>query len=765
MSILSRGKAEAEKAKRIKEAQKVVSGSDSSQSRRNTSAFKAEYKNVLENLHGSATFATSDDIEKAGFFVDPNKTPAVVVGAYRTTNTHGKNVVRYLFHDGPEHVLTYAPTRSGKGVAIIIPTLLTWSHSAIVLDIKKENYVQSAGFRHKHLNQKVLKFEPTDPDFCSRHNMFAEVRWGSINEQQDVQNVSLTMVETDEPWDHWHSTAQELLICIMSDLWYRGVVEDRERREKLEVELAKQASGNVDNASTIYELKKPIQGNPGAAADVVSTAVSHVVSALVYDHVSAFPPVRGEKMVSIDQCSNCKVGGYDTVVGLDKNVIERNKSLKEVVGDDDSFFMKKYTGTQDSSLDFWCDDCMAIASKDPTSKQPVWQSQPGWVVDFNKYDSNGGILKTEKVVNRTHPKVLLNGVSFLSKPEDERGSVRSTLATRLVLFQDPVIAKNTAYCDWRIRDLMFHDTPVTLYMVFSPNDIDRLAPLIRLLVAQIGRTFTREMEYKDGRTLEVWNYRLLMLLDEFPAIGKIKLFEKLFAYMAGYGIKGLTICQDLAQLQSSYGEKESITSNHHIQCAYAPNRLDTAKYISELVGTTTITQEKESISRQGGTGLNTGTKSSTFSVEQTQRALLTPDEVTRLRNINVVKGDDGESKIDGGDMVIKTAGEPVILGTRALFFSNPVFLERTKFSNQWAERMDELPVGDSELAFAQTITEEERDRAHVSWYQSYLKKKSHSAKDYLDDLTREEAVEILGEEMSLDDPDINLALNSLNREE
>ena len=197
-----KAKKSAAKRERIKQNQKDFSGTDVSQKVRSATMFQDKFTNMLENVHGSARWAQMEEVVDAGLRPDPNDTACVVIGAYRDKDDKGNEVIRYLFHDGPEHILCYAPTRSGKGVGIIVPTLLTWKDSAIVLDIKKENYEQSAGYRREVLGQKVLKFEPTDPIECSRHNMFAEVRWGTLAEQQDVQNVSLTMVESDEKWDH-----------------------------------------------------------------------------------------------------------------------------------------------------------------------------------------------------------------------------------------------------------------------------------------------------------------------------------------------------------------------------------------------------------------------------------------------------------------------------------------------------------------------------------------------------------------------------------
>ena len=104
-----------------------------------------EAKNA--ETYGSARWAEPGEIERAGL-LGPD---GVVLGRYRRA---------YLRHDGPEHVLCFAPTRSGKGVGLVIPSLLTWPGSAIVHDIKSENWQLTAGFRAKH--GRVLLFDPTN---------------------------------------------------------------------------------------------------------------------------------------------------------------------------------------------------------------------------------------------------------------------------------------------------------------------------------------------------------------------------------------------------------------------------------------------------------------------------------------------------------------------------------------------------------------------------------------------------------------------------
>ena len=99
-------------------------------------------------LHGAARFATEHELRYHGF----RSASGIVVGRKR-----GK----FLTFGGPEHVIVEAPTRSGKGVGIVIPNLLTWQGSVVVLDVKRENYEATAGFR-AHYGQQVFLFNPTD---------------------------------------------------------------------------------------------------------------------------------------------------------------------------------------------------------------------------------------------------------------------------------------------------------------------------------------------------------------------------------------------------------------------------------------------------------------------------------------------------------------------------------------------------------------------------------------------------------------------------
>jgi type IV secretion system protein VirD4 len=163
------------------------------------------------------------------------------------------------------------------------------------------------------------------------------------------------------------------------------------------------------------------------------------------------------------------------------------------------------------------------------------------------------------------------------------------------------------------------------------------------------------------------------MLDEFPSLGRLEILQESLAFVAGYGIKCYLICQDINQLKSretGYGHDETITSNCHVQNAFPPNRIETAEHLSRLTGQTTVI--KEQITTSGHrTAAMMGHVSRT--IQEVQRALLTPDECLRMPGPR--KNAAGEIE-DAGDMVISVAGYPAIYGRQPLYFKDPAFKAR-----------------------------------------------------------------------------------------
>ena len=235
--------------------------------------------------------------------------------------------------------------------------------------------------------------------------------------------------------------------------------------------------------------------------------------------------------------------------------------------------------------------------------------------------SLGQMLATRHLPSGPHPLVAQCAREMMDKSDNELAGIVSTTKTCVNLYNDPLIARNTSTSDFRIADLMQADDPVSLYLVVPPSDIDRTRPLIRLLLNQIGRRLTERMEFGASKA---YRHRLLMLLDEFPSLGRLSFFETQLAYLAGYGIKAFLIAQSLNQLEKAYGPNNAILDNCHVRMTYTALDDRTAKRISDLVGQQTHTKTQRSFS--GGKLIGRVSESE----QEHARPLLTPDEVLRL---------------------------------------------------------------------------------------------------------------------------------------
>src|SRR5687768_8157774 len=138
-----------------------------------------------EGTHGTAAFATYEQVKDSGLLPDKGMPGA---GVYCGGFDDSEGRTQYLRHNGPEHVCVIAPTGSGKGVGLVIPTLLSWPESLFVLDRKGENYAMTAGWRKKHANNIVLRFDPAEPGTSCAWNPLGEIRFGTRYQVSDAQN-------------------------------------------------------------------------------------------------------------------------------------------------------------------------------------------------------------------------------------------------------------------------------------------------------------------------------------------------------------------------------------------------------------------------------------------------------------------------------------------------------------------------------------------------------------------------------------------------
>lgn len=251
-----------------------------------------------------------------------------------------------------------------------------------------------------------------------------------------------------------------------------------------------------------------------------------------------------------------------------------------------------------------------------------------------------------------HPVIASSARELLNKSDNERSGVLSTAMSFLGLYRDPVVARVTARCDWRIADLVDGRRPVSLYLVVPPSDINRTKPLIRLILNQIGRRLTEELTTTGKR------HRLLLMLDEFPALGRLDFFESALAFMAGYGLKGFLIAQSLNQIERAYGPNNAILDNCHVRVSFATNDERTAKRVSDALGTAT---ELRDSTNYAGHRLSPWLGHLMVSRQETARPLLTPGEIMQL---------------PPHEEIVMVAGTPPIRATKAKYFEDARLQER-----------------------------------------------------------------------------------------
>jgi len=213
-------------------------------------------------------------------------------------------------------------------------------------------------------------------------------------------------------------------------------------------------------------------------------------------------------------------------------------------------------------------------------------------------------------------------LSFCNEPEKPRGSIKSALSTKLTLWANPLIDRATSRNDFDLR--RFRRKPVSLYIAIAPDDLQRLAPLVRLLIEFFLSTNTKSGETPaDDKDLQV---PVLMLLDEFLSLGRVEKLVHALAYVRGWGIRLATVIQSEAQLQAVYGRElaEFFIDNHRARVYYRPpvHRRDLAEQISKIVGQKTVNQ----------TSYSYGDGRRSRQVSKTGQAILDSDEIAHLHD-------------------------------------------------------------------------------------------------------------------------------------
>lgn len=240
--------------------------------------------------------------------------------------------------------------------------------------------------------------------------------------------------------------------------------------------------------------------------------------------------------------------------------------------------------------------------------------------------------------------------------ENTRAGVITSFRSRLELWINPLVDAATSANDFDLREV--RKKRMSIYLGVTPDNLERMAPLLNLFFQQLIDLNTRELPNQN----DALKYSCILLMDEFTSIGKVGVLSKGISYIAGYNLRMLPIIQSPKQLVEVYGEDvaQTFTTNHALNIIYPPkaSETQTAKDISEWLGNQTV----KSVSKSRSTNVFKS-EGNTNSTSEQSRALMLPQEITSL----------GEGK----ELVIAENIRP-ILAEKVVYFKDPEFIRRLK---------------------------------------------------------------------------------------
>ncbi len=247
---------------------------------------------------------------------------------------------------------------------------------------------------------------------------------------------------------------------------------------------------------------------------------------------------------------------------------------------------------------------------------------------------------------------------FCATSENTMAGILATLTAPLTIFSNPIVDAATSATDFDLTQVRAQR--MSIYVGIPANRLSDAALLVNLFFSQLIQYNTIDLP----ATNPLLKHQCLVILDEFPAIGRINMLAKAVGFMAGYNLRLLPIIQSLSQLESVYGEKDARTfvTNHACQILFAPREQRDAQHYSQLLGTYTAEALSTGTSRPLAWGTDKQA-SSTVNRSEQARPLLLPQEVKELGDQRAI--------------LTLTHTKP-ILCDKARFYADPVFIDRLK---------------------------------------------------------------------------------------
>lgn len=482
----------------------------------------------VRSLHGEARFANAGEIEKAGLFGNTG----IIIGKLKT---------RFLMFAGMQFVLLAAPTRSGKGVGIVVPNLLNYSESAVVLDVKLENFLITSKFRSKY-GQEVFLFNPFSKD--GQTHRYNPLGYISNDPRQRVTEI-----------------------LAIGYALYPGGGKDT---------FFDDAARNLFLGLCLYLCETP--------------ALPRTIGELLRQSSGKGQPIK------------------KYLQGL---ITARNFREKTTIDDD---------------------------------------GEEVTLVPIEQWDGQGLPPLSMECVD------ALN--RFTSTSDNTLSSILASFNVPLTIWVSPLVDAATAANDFDVRDV--RKKRMTIYIGIPANKLAEAELLINLFFSQLINLNTDDLLHSKPEL----KYSCLLLMDEFAAPGRIGIIDKANAYMAGYGLRLLTIIQSPGQIEAEprkgYGRESARTliTNHACQIIYTPREQKDANEYSEMLGTYTF--KAKGLSRQLG-GKAAGSRSESESDQK--RALLMPQELKEMSQ---------------RQQIINLENTKPIKCEKIAYFQDHVFIDRLK---------------------------------------------------------------------------------------
>ena len=256
---------------------------------------------------------------------------------------------------------------------------------------------------------------------------------------------------------------------------------------------------------------------------------------------------------------------------------------------------------------------------------------------------------------RCHPFIAIAVKGYVAMHDRFRTSVQGTARSYLKWLAGSDVERALGSSDFSLSDLMCAERPVSLYVQLAPADAAALRPLVRLIFHAATQSLTAQPQADaHGRTKR---HRLLLVMDEFPLLGRLEFFEKSLRLMSGYGLKAMFVAQSLNDIVETYGQHNTILDNCHAFCAFSALDPLTQDKVSRLSGA----DLRDQVSQSGPRFPDAGRR--TISVSQVERARLSPGEVGALRD---------------QDQVIFTPGQRPILARKLRYDKRSPFKARAR---------------------------------------------------------------------------------------